>query len=204
MRPLPQVAYEISRWVYGRRVGRDGHVVWEKNFYSVPYAHIGRSVDLRVTDTTLEVYAGQQRLTSHVLAPPGVVNEYRTHDADLPEGPRYRQWDAARVREWAGRVGEHTLTVVNRIFESVPIDEQGLDPALAVLRLSRRYSADRVEAACRLALAGRVRSPRYAHLKPILDTGQDQLAALGTPRPEPAAEGGYVRGADYYANGGAK
>ena len=87
---------------------------------------------------------------------------------------------------------------------AVPIDEQGLDPALAVLRLSRRYSADRVEAASRLALAGRVRSPRYAHLKPILDTGQDQLAALGTPRPEPAEEGGYVRGADYYANGGAK
>lgn len=94
--------------------------------------------------------------------------------------------------------------MINRIFESVPIDEQGLDPALAVLRLSRRYSADRVDAACRLALAGRVRSPRYAHLKPILDTGQDQLAALGTPLPEPAAEGGYVRGADYYANGGAK
>lgn len=29
---LPQVAYEISRWIYGRRVGRNGHVVWEKNF----------------------------------------------------------------------------------------------------------------------------------------------------------------------------
>jgi transposase len=137
LRPLPTVPFEISRWVYGRRVQRNGHVVWEKNFYSVPYAHIGRSVDLRVTDTTLEVYAGQQRLTSHVLAPPGVVNEYRTHDADLPEGPRYRQWDAARVREWAGRVGEHALTVVNRIFESVPVDEQGLDAALAVLRLTR-------------------------------------------------------------------
>ncbi len=137
LRPLPTVPFEISRWVYGRRVQRNGHVVWEKNFYSVPYAHIGRSVDLRVTDTTLEVYAGQQRLTSHVLAPPGVVNEYRTHDADLPEGPRYRQWDAPRVREWAGRVGEHALTVVNRIFESVPVDEQGLDAALAVLRLTR-------------------------------------------------------------------
>ena len=203
LRPLPTVPFEISRWVYGRRVQRNGHVVWEKNFYSVPYAHIGRSVDLRVTDTTLEVYAGQQRLTSHVLAPPGVVNEYRTHDADLPEGPRYRQWDAARVREWAGRVGEHALTVVNRIFESVPVDEQGLDAALAVLRLTRRYSAARVDAACRIALT-RVRSPRYAHLRPILDSGQDQ-PGWGRPDPEtagPFASAGYVRGADYY--GGAQ
>lgn len=199
LRPLPAVDFEISRWTYGRRVQRNGHVVWEKNFYSVPYAHIGRSVDLRVTDTMVEVFAGQQRLTSHLLAPPGVVNEYRTHDADLPEGPRYREWDAARVREWATRIGEATLTVVNRIFESVPVDEQGLDAALAVLRLTRRYSAARVEAACRIALA-RVRSPRYAHLRPILDTGQDQPGR----RPDPigVAAAGYVRGADYY--GGAR
>ena len=93
------------------------------------------------------------------------------------------------------------MIVVNRIFESVPVDEQGLDAALAVLRLSRRFSAQRVEAACRLALAGRVRSPRYVHLQPILATGQDKTAQLRAPRTEPPEEGGYVRGADYYAGG---
>lgn len=203
LRPLPAVPFEISRWAYGRRVGRNGHVVWEKNFYSVPFAHIGRAVDLRVTDTMLEVFAGHERLTSHLLAPPGVSNDYRTHDADLPDGPRYRQWDAPRAHEWAGRIGEHTATVINRIFESVPVEEQGLDAALAVLRLSRRYSAARVEAACQIALASRLRSPRYAHLRPILETGQDQ-AGRRAPRFEPTIESepaGYVRGGDYYAGG---
>lgn len=201
LRPLPAVPFEISRWVYGRRVQKNGHVVFEKNFYSVPYVHIGRAVDLRVTDRMLEVFAGQDRLTCHLLAPVGVVNEYRTHDSDLPDGPQYRQWDAPRVREWAARIGENTTIVVNRIFESVPVDEQGIDAALAVLRMTRRYSADRVEAAARLALASRVRSPRYAHLRPILETRQDApgnrdaWAIPGTP-PEPTE---YVRGADYYA-----
>lgn len=200
LRPLPAVGFEISRWVYARKVQRNGHVVWEKNFYSVPYPHIGRSVDLRVTDTTLEVFTGDQRLTSHLLAPVGVVNEYRTHDADLPDGPRYRQWDAQRVREWAARIGDNTTTVVNRIFESVPVDEQGLDAALAVLRLTRRYSTARVENACRIALS-RVRSPRYAHLRPILETRQDHPDGT-RPGPEPVDEqAGYVRGADYYAGG---
>lgn len=203
LRPLPTVPFEISRWVYGRRVQKNGHVVFEKNFYSVPYVHIGRAVDLRITDTTLEVFADDQRLTSHLLAPVGVVNEYRTHDSDLPDGPQYRQWDAPRVREWAARIGENTTTVVNRIFESVAVDEQGLDAALAVLRMTRRYSAARVEAAAGVALASRVRSPRYAHLRPILDTNQDDphgREAWSTPAatPEPA---GYVRGADYYAGG---
>ena len=200
---LPAAAYEISRWVYGRRVGRNGHVVWERNYYSVPFAHIGTMVDLRITDRVLQAYRGTERLTSHLLLPEGTANEYRTNDADLPAGEKYRQWDPARVREWAGRIGPSAVTVVNRIFESVPVDEQGLDAALALLRLSRRYSAERVEAACRLALAGRVRSPRYAHLQPILATEQDKAAGLRPPRDEPAEHGGYVRGAEYYA-GGAK
>ena len=201
LRPLPQVPFEISQWLYGRKVQKNGHVVFERNFYSVPYENIGRSIDLRITDTTLEVFAGDQRLTNHLLAPAGVVNEYRTHDSDLPDGPQYRQWDAERVREWAARIGEDTTTIVNRIFESVPVDEQGLDAALAVLRMTRRYSAARVEAAAGIALQSRVRSPRYAHLRPILDSNQDQR---GTgPWFEPADEepAGYVRGADYYAGG---
>jgi hypothetical protein len=198
---LPQVAYEISRWVYGRRVGRNGHVLWEKNFYSVPFAHVGTAVDLRITDRVLQAYRGQQRLTSHLLLPEGSANEYRTNDADLPAGERYRQWDPTRVRDWAERIGPSAVIVVNRIFESVPVDEQGLDAALAVLRLSRRFSAQRVEAACGLALAGRVRSPRYVHLAPILATGQDKTAQLRAPRTEPPEEGGFVRGSDYYAGG---
>lgn len=110
-------------------------------------------------------------------------------------------WDAARVREWAGRIGPSALVVINRIFESVPVDEQGLDAGLAVLRLVRRYSAERVEAACRIGLAGPVRSPRYAHLKPILATGQDKAAELRPPREQGLEHGGYVRGASYYAGG---
>lgn len=206
-RALPATEYEISRWMYGRRVGRNGHVAWARNYYSAPYPHVGTKVDLRITDTMLEVYLGQQRLASHLLLPETVVNEYRTNDADLPAGPKYRQWDQPRTREWAERVGPSAVIVVDRIFESVPVAEQGLNAALAVLRLTRRYSAERVEAACRIALAGPIRSPRYAHLRPILETGQDKPALpTGRASGQQLAEetGGYVRGADYYAAGGAR
>lgn len=175
----------------------------------MPYTLIGQSVDLRVTVSILEAFDGDRRVTSHALAPAGVVNEHRTHNADLPDGPRYREWTADRAREWAGRIGPNTITVINRIFEAVPIDEQGLDPALAVLRLTRRFSAARVEAAAGIALASRVRSPRYAHLRPILDSRQDCPPTRGDARrrtdraPQASAEAatGFVRGADYYAGG---
>ena len=68
-----------------------------------------------------------------------------------------------------------------------------------MLRLSRRFSPARVEAACQLALRGPIRSPRYAHLRPILDTGQDKTGH--TPDEPEGDDGGYVRGSDYYAGG---
>lgn len=97
---------------------------------------------------------------------------------------------------WAQRIGENTAEVVHRIFASVPVVEQGLDPALAVVRLSKRYSQQRVEAACSIALTSRIPSPRYAHLRPILDTGQDKTGTITGAAHLDAA--GYVRGADYY------
>ena len=85
----------------------------------------------------------------------------------------------------------------------MPVEEQGLDAALAVLRMTRRCSAARVEAAAGIALQSRVRSPRYAHLRPILNSNQDQTGRR-QPTFEPSAPeepAGYVRGADYHAGG---
>ena len=199
LQPLPAVAFEISTWTYGRKVGRNGHVVWAKNFYSVPFAHIGSQVDLRVTETMLEIYRSDERLTCHLLLPATTGNQYQTREADLPEGRSWQAWDRARIDEWATRMGPGTVTVIGKIFESVPIEEAGYDPALAVLRLSRRFSPARVEAACQLALRGPIRSPRYAHLRPILDTGQDKTGHV--PDEPEGDDGGYVRGDAYYAGG---
>lgn len=81
-------------------------MAFARNFYSAPFAHIGATVDLRVTARSLEIYHGHQRLSSHLLLPEGSGNEYRTNDADLPAGDRYQAWDAARVRAWADRAGD--------------------------------------------------------------------------------------------------
>ncbi|MDO5745935.1 MAG: IS21 family transposase, partial [Micrococcaceae bacterium] len=199
MQPLPAVAFEISTWTYKRKVNKNAHVVWARNFYSVPFGHIGGHVDLRVTDTVLEVYRGDERLTSHLLLPASTVNQYQTNDADMPEGRSWQAWDRIRIEDWAARMGPATVTVIGKVFEAASIEEAGFDPALAVLRLSRRFSPARVEAACELALRGPIRSPRYAHLRPILDTGQDKKGLV--PDVSEAEEGGYVRGSAYYAGG---
>ncbi|TFC84013.1 IS21 family transposase [Cryobacterium sp. TMT3-29-2] len=201
MQPLPAVPFEISTWSYRRKVNKNAHVVWAKNFYSVPFSHIGALVDLRVTDTMLEVYRADERLTCHLLLAASAVNQYQTNDADLPEGRSWQAWDRDRdrINDWAARTGPATVTVIGKIFEAVSIEEAGFEPALAVLRLSRRFSPARVEAACAMALRGPIRSPRYAHLRPILDTGQDKTGLI--PEEPEGDDRGYVRGSACYAGG---
>lgn len=43
-------------WVYGRKVNLNSHVVFEKNYYSCPYQYIGKTADLRVADSSVEIY----------------------------------------------------------------------------------------------------------------------------------------------------
>ena len=197
LRPLPAVPYEICRWAYGRKVQANCHVCWQHNFYSVSHLHVGKAVDLRITDTIVEIYLGGERVATHKVFPPYVRNKYSTNDADMPEGKSYSDWDSKRIRKWAMRVGPACTGVIERIFQSVRFDEQGFNACLAVLRLEHKYPRDRVEKACSMALESGIPSPRYAHIEPILKTGQDMRAADGGIYDDDDT-GGYVRGAEYY------
>lgn len=199
LRPLPAVPYEVCEWVYGRKVQRNCHVAYKRNYYSVSHLAVGRTVDLRVTDTTVEIFLAGERLATHPLLPAFARNRYSTHAGDLPEGKSYSDWDAGRIRRWADRVGPSCREVVDRIFQRVDYEEQGFDAALAVLRLEHRYTRPRLERACEMALASGRPSPRYRHLKPILETNQDGADGAHSDDGGPGEdEAGYVRGADFY------
>lgn len=196
LRPLPAVPYEVCKWFYGRKVQANCHVCWQHNYYSVSHLHVGKRVDLRVTDTVVEIYLGGERLATHRAFPAYARNRYSTKPADLPEGKSYSDWDSDRIRRWSLRVGPSCADVVERVFESVEFDEQGFNACLAVLRLERKYTGERLERACCMALGSGIASPRYAHIEPILKTGQDQVPDRDDDDDDDGA--GYVRGAGYY------
>lgn len=198
LRPLPAVPYEVCRWHYDRKVQLNCHVAFQKNFYSVPHLAVGQKVDLRVTDTTLEVYQAGLRLSTHPLFPDYVTNRYSTHEGDLPEGKSYSDWDGTRIRNWAERIGESCSAVIERIFQSVKFEEQGYNSALSVLRLQHKYGADRLERACSMALATGKQSPRYREISTILKSNQDKIIAPDELDAFQEESMGYVRGAGFY------
>ena len=205
LRPLPDVPYEIAEWVYGRAVNLDFHVVYKKNRYSCPYQYAKKKVDLKVTDRFVEIYYKGERLTTHNRFPDYMKNKYSTHPEDMP--PAFRnivQWDDGRIRNWAGSIGKSTRKVIDRIFSSVSIKEQGYNPCLAVLRLGRTYTDARLETACELAISRGIKVPRYHHLKAILAANQDitYKEQLDSESSFDDSSMGYLRGSDYYREGG--
>lgn len=200
LRPLPPVPYEICEWVYGRKVQANCHVSYRRNFYSVSHLLVGKEVDLRVTESKLEAFCGGERVATHPLFPPHARNCYSTNAGDMPEGKSCSEWDAPRIRRWADRVGPSCRECVDRPFASYAHDEQAFNGCLALLRLSNRYPAPRLERACSMALAAGRRSPRYRDVEPVLKTNQDKLAEAeaACDGAEPPDAPGCVRGASFY------
>lgn len=204
LRPLPDLPYEVANWVYDRKVGLDFHIAYKKNRYSCPYQYSGKCVDLKVTDSKLEIYYKDERLTTHIRFPDYVQNRYSSHPEDMP--PQFKDitpWTDTRILKWAKAIGPYTENVVGKIFQGVKIKEQGYNPSLAVLRLSRKYSDARLESACELALTRGVHSPRYHHLNGILSSNQDIVyEEQKNASVSSGSELGYLRGASYYKEGG--
>lgn len=129
-------------------------------------------------------------------------SQYSTHPEDMPDKFRITPWDDARMKKWAANIGEYTAIAVDRIFEGVGIKEQGYNSALALLKLSNKYSETRLEAACEYAITSGIRKPRYHHLNAILASNQDiqymegKQAGAGEEPPM-----GYLRGSGYYGGG---
>ena len=198
LRELSAVPYEIANWVYDRKIYPDCHITFNKNHYSCPYQYVGKQVDLKTTEELIEIYHKGDRIATHRRLPDYITNGWSTHSEDMPDHFQQMEWDDNRIRNWASSIGRNTGDVINRIFDSVKIKEQGYNSCLSVLRLSKTYSNERLEVACSMALT-KFRSPRYRHLKAILAANEDMIYLNSQKKTaEEKNTIGYVRGADYY------
>ena len=193
LEPLPALPFEVCSWVYGRAVNLDFHVVFEKNRYSAPHALVGKKVDLKVTDSMVEVFHDGERVASHPRFPSFVQYRYSTDESHMPPQFAHAEWDDKRILRWAKEIGPNAHAVVMRIFDEVQVKEQAYNPALAVLNLTKTYSERDLEDACEYALAKTAR-PRCKFIKTVLASNAARHADRGDGEPR----GGYIRGEGYY------
>jgi transposase len=194
LRPLPATRFAISRWK-SAKVNIDYHVEFEGHYYSVPHRLVGARLDLRVTANLLECFCSNQRVAGHPLS--AIRGAFTTQPDHMPASHRaHLEWTPAKLIAWGQSIGVSTAAVVTWQLEHRPHPEQGYRACLGLLALVRRYSAERLEAACTRALG--IRAPNLSSVTNILKSGLDRQPSLCPATDNPVIEHDNVRGPEYY------
>jgi transposase len=179
LKPLPETPYDLAIWKQVK-AQRDCYVVFEGSFYSFPFRYVGQT--LWVCGGTREVRLFNQAhelLATHERAPkPGTR---QTHPNHLPpEKLPGLKCTREGVLQEAAAIGPATQQLVQRWLENPTVDL--VQQVGKLLRLGKRYSPDRLEAACQRAL--QFDDLHYRTIKTTLEKGLDRE----TPAPhQPAA-----------------
>jgi transposase len=199
LRPLPAGPYEYAEWKKAA-VGIDYHVEIERHYYSVPYQLAGRKLDVRMTPNVIEVFQKGVRVASHCRS--YVKGKHTTVPEHMPPSHReYLSWTPERLLRWASKTGPAAARLAEAIMESKSHPQQGFRAILGILRLTKSYGDERVNAACARALM--LNALSYRSVESILKNNLDRNSADKTPEPEPIAHPN-IRGSLYYSTSGRK
>ena len=196
LRPLPAHRFVFAEWSKAK-VNIDYHIEVDHHYYSVPYQLIHERLDVRLTDVTVEVFFKSRRVALHRHS--DLKGKHSTLSEHMPKAhQQHLQWTPSRMIRWAGQIGPQTQNLVRLILESRPHPEQGYRSCLGLLRLEKRYSRERLEAACARALAFKAYS--YKNVESILKKRLDQQpSSASSPQTRlPLLEHENLRGRQYY------
>lgn len=197
LRALPAERYEYGDWET-HRVNIDYHVEFDNHWYSVPYLLTQQEVEVRATATTVEIFHRGVRVSSHGRS--YVPHVATTVDDHRPKAhQRHLEWTPSRLVDWARTIGPATAELFDRIMASKRHPEQGYRSCLGILRLSKTYAAQRVEAAARRAIA--LNACSYQSIKSILKCNLDSQAIEPTAEPKPPLDHPNIRGSEYFDTG---
>jgi transposase len=199
LQPLPARRYELGTWTRAK-VHIDYHVAFDHRFYSVPVALVGMRVEVRATQSTVEIFSRGERVASHPRSR-GPKGSAVTYDEHRPHAHReYGKWPPARLVAWATTLGPNIAQVVERMLSRHARPELAYRPVLGVIRLGDRYGTARLERACARALAAsHLDGARYRYIESILKLGLES-APLERPEPQISLPSAHenVRGGSYY------
>jgi len=181
LKPLPAVRYELAVWKEAK-LHPDCHVVFEQAYYSAPHRLVGQKLLIRATPDRVEIYYRYERVATHARA------RYRGQRVSFilhypPDRVAGLLVTPMRVKEQARAIGESTSQLIEELLSDQPVDR--LRSAQGILTLVKRYGPERLEAACRRALAFKLAS--YRTVSTILSKGLEYV-----PLPPEAQERGPV------------
>ena len=197
--PLPATPFELAEWKQAT-VQFNYHIAVEKMFYSVPYQYIKNKVDVRITDTTIEIFYNHKRIASHRRLY-GRSGQYSTVTEHMPQDhQKYLEWNGDRFRRWADSIGINTSKVVDGILTSGRVEQQSYRSCMGLLKLAEKHSPAKLEQACIKALtySGKPSYKSISNLLAAMKDGSDFVSDKTITSKAEAKPHGITRGARYY------
>lgn len=188
-----------ERFVFGEwktvKVNIDYHVEYERHYYSAPHTLLHEELEIRATASTIELYRRGERVASHARS--FVRGKHTTVAVHMPKAhQKHLEWSPSRIATWASTIGPSTAALVEAILASRPHPEQGYRSCLGILRLAKRYSPERLEAACGRAMSASAKS--YRHVESILKHGLERTTLCDGHSDALPIVHEHVRGRLYY------
>ena len=157
-----------------------------KVLYSVPWRHIGKTADVRVTDTMMQFFIGGDLVKTHPRKAWGKQTDFGDYP---PEKIAFHMRTPAWCRTQAKSIGPACEQLIGELLAEGALYR--LRAAQGVIGMADRHDRSRLEAACAKAIAAG--DPSYRTVKGIL--------AAGTERAQPAAAAAGDGGAGAYLHG---
>jgi len=175
--PLPKDPFVLAQWSRCK-VGPDIHAKVGQSLYSVPWKHIGQTLDARSTATMVQLFSGGDLVKTHVRKPRGKQTDLGDYP---PEKIAFHMRTPSWCRRRAAEIGPACAALIAGLLADNALYR--LRAAQGVLGLADKHQPGRLEAACaRAAAAG---DPSYRTVKGILAAGTE-----AAPVPAPAGDGG--------------
>ncbi|MHB8631501.1 MAG: IS21 family transposase [Candidatus Limnocylindria bacterium] len=180
---LPERAFALVEWK-DAKVHPDCHVAIDRVLYSVPWQHVGKTLQAKISASLIELYAGDSLVKTHVRD----GRRRQTDQADLPpDKVAFLMRTPAWCRRRAAEIGTATAALVDGLLAQGGLTR--LREVQALLRLSDRYDIARVDRACALAATA---DGRMNTVRNILEAGLDRSQLELVPA---TSAGAYLHGA---------
>ncbi len=190
LRALPLKRYQFATWKKAK-VHLDYHVEVERAYYSVPYKLIGKTVEVRLSAHTLEIYYRQQLVAAHARSCD--QGQFTTLGAHRPQR-HHAVVDLTheRLMQRALAIGPATAAVLTQQLHRRQHPEQALRVSLGILRLAKDFTPEALERAAQRALA--LKAYSYRAVRSLISTP----AASEVDPPSLLIAHDNVRGSHYF------
>jgi Mu transposase, C-terminal domain len=169
LQSLPKKRFELTSW-HRCEVKRDWRIMVLSTYYSVPYRLIGETVEVCMTDSLVRIFHKHQVIAVHKRAEKKWEYQRKSEHA-----PPFHEAVLQCTREGllllAQEIGPWTHDLVQKILSHPTVDK--LKPIRYLLKLSEKFSKERLEKACQRACSYKTYS--YMSVKNILTEKLDAI-----------------------------